>query len=93
MNLNINKITREAFACIADIGSGRHNNGERGTTELSASVLGPMAEIMRDFDWETPQSFGESRTKLAALFVQYPDVLGSYPALKAFALNEGTQFQ
>ena len=92
MNLDINKITREAFACIADIGSGRHNNLERGTTELSAYVLGPLAEIMRDFDWGDG-SFSVTRDRLSKLYSQYPDVLGSYPALKAMAVNEETQFQ
>ncbi|MGH1370355.1 MAG: hypothetical protein ACRBCL_17245 [Maritimibacter sp.] len=93
MNLNIHKITTEAFACIADIGSGRHNTGTRGTSELSANILGPLAAIMRDFDWDSPRSFSDSRKKLEILFNQYPDVLGCYPALKEFALNEPTQFQ
>ena len=59
---------------------------------LSAYVLGPLAEIMRDFDWGDG-SFSVTRDKLSTLYSQYPDVLGSYPALKAMAVNEETQFQ
>jgi hypothetical protein len=93
VNIDLNKMMSESFACIADISSGRHNNGERGTSELSAYVLGPLAEAMRDLDWDSPQSFSITVAKVKDLFAKYPDVLGSYPTLRALALNEETQFQ
>lgn len=78
----------ELFACamqlMHNIVLGKHSNSTRGTTELTAKILLPVAEILTDLNWQDVKVMKIARRRVKELCNSEPEIMHGYSALSAF---------